>query len=131
MRILADTNILISALLYPESNPSKALMFAAEHHNLVLTDYNIAELRSVAKRKFPHKESDVDVLLSKLTYELIPAPLSPNKLMSDPRDTPMLNAAIVSGIDIIVSGDKHFLNIGIEYPEVMSVAEFVKIMKIG
>ena len=60
MRILADTNILISALLYPSSNPGKALMFAAEHHSLVLTDYNIAELRSVTKRKFPHKEADIE-----------------------------------------------------------------------
>ena len=104
MKVLADTNILISALLYPNSNPGKALMCVAEHHNLVLTDYNIAELRNVTRRKFPHKEADIDVLLSKLTYELVPAPLSPQKLISDPKDAPILNAAIISGVDIIISG---------------------------
>lgn len=129
MRVLADTNILISALLYPNSNPSKALMYVAEYHNLVLTDYNITELRNVTKRKFPSKEADVDVLLSKLTYELVAAPLSPNKLISDPKDAPILNAAIISGVDIIISGDKHFLNLDIEYPKVVSVIEFIKCMK--
>ena len=129
MRILADTNILISALLYPNSNPGKALMYAASQHSLVLTDYNISELRSVTKRKFPHKESDIDVLLNKLPFELIPAPLSPQKLIADPKDAPILNAAIISGVDIIISGDKHFLNLDIEYPEIMTVAEFIEYME--
>jgi putative PIN family toxin of toxin-antitoxin system len=128
MRILVDTNILISALLYPDSNPAKALMYVTEHHELVLTDYNIFELRSVTKRKFPHKEADIDVLLNKLTFELVPAPLSPQKLMADPKDAPILNAALVSGVDIIISGDKHFLNLDMEYLEIMTAADFVKHM---
>ena len=125
MKILADTNILISALLYPNSKPSVALMYIAEHHDLILTDYNIAELRSVSRRKFPNMEADIDVLLGKLTYELIPAPLSPHKLIKDPKDAPILNAAIVSGVDIIISGDKHFLQLDLQSPKVMSVADFL------
>ena len=125
MKILSDTNILISALLYPISKPAIALMRIAEQHTLVLTDYNISELRRVTRRKFPHKEADIDVLLNKLTYELIPAPEAPQKLMQDPNDAPILNAAIISGVDIIISGDRHFLNLDIENPKVMTVAEFL------
>ncbi|HBW37368.1 MAG TPA: putative toxin-antitoxin system toxin component, PIN family, partial [Desulfosporosinus sp.] len=34
MKILADTNILISALLWPNSKPAAALLHAARYHEL-------------------------------------------------------------------------------------------------
>ena len=129
MKILVDTNVLISALLYPNSKPAIALMHVAEHHKLVLTDHNISELRSVTRKKFPHKEADIDVLLSKLTYDLIPAPMSPQKLISDPKDAPILNAAIISGVDVIISGDKHFFEFDLEVPKIMKVADFLDWVK--
>ena len=60
LKILADTNILISALLYPESVPAKALYHAANNHDFVLSDYNIAEFRRIAKDKFSKAQADPD-----------------------------------------------------------------------
>ena len=45
MRILVDTNILFSALVFPCSKPSRALLYIADNHEIVLCDRNIAELR--------------------------------------------------------------------------------------
>ena len=70
--------------------------------------------------------ADVDVFIAKLTYELIAAPMQPNKLISDPKDYPILNAAIIAGVDIIISGDKHFLNLQLDNPKTMSVVDFFK-----
>ena len=126
MKILADTNILISALLYPRSNPGIALMHIADNYSLILTDYNISELHRVTKAKFPEKLADVDVLLAELTFELIVAPLSPQKLIAGPKDAPILNAAILADVDIILSGDKHFRELQIERPKVMTVAEYIE-----
>ena len=44
--------------------------------------------------------------------------------MRDPKDQPILNAAIVANVDIIVSGDKHFLKLDLPRPETMSPAAF-------
>lgn len=44
--------------------------------------------------------------------------------ISDPKDQPVLNAAIMAGVDVIVSGDKHFLKLDMERPKPMSVADF-------
>jgi len=71
MRIMADTNILFSALLFPRSRPAKALFQIAEYHDLVLCDYIISELRGVVSRKRPDLLADIDVLMAKLSYELI------------------------------------------------------------
>ena len=128
MKIMTDTNILFSALLFPESRPAKALFHIAEHHNLVLCDYIISELRDVVSRKRPDLLADIEVLLAKLPYELISAPLQPCKLIQDPKDHPILNAAIIANVDIIISGDNHFLKLEMEHPKPMSVANFLDIM---
>jgi len=125
MRIMADTNILFSALLFPESRPAKALFHITKEHNLILCDYIISELRDVISRKRPDLLADIDVFLAKLPYELITAPQQPGKLISDPKDHQILNAAIIADVDIIISGDRHFLELGMEHPKTMSVAEFL------
>jgi len=125
MKILADTNILVSSLLYPNSKPAIALAHIVENYTLVLTDYNIDELHRVTRDKFPEKLLEVDVLLSKLSYELVAESQSKQKLINDPKDVPILNTAIDSGVDIIISGDKHFLQLNIEQPSIMTVAEYL------
>jgi predicted nucleic acid-binding protein len=122
---MTDTNILFSALLFPESRPAKALFLVSEQHELVLCDYIISELRDVVSRKRQDLLADIDVFLAKLPYELIVAPLLPSKLITDPKDHPILNAAIIADVDIIISGDSHFLELKLEHPKTMSVAEFL------
>ncbi len=73
MKILVDTNILISAVLFPYSKPAKALVYIAENHEMVLCDQNLAELREVLNRKAPQALPHAEVLLTELSYELIPA----------------------------------------------------------
>ena len=47
MRILVDTNILFSALLFPHSKPAQALLYAVDNHEIVLCDRYITELRDI------------------------------------------------------------------------------------
>lgn len=70
MKILVDTNILISAVLFPCSKPTKALVYIAENHEMVLCDQNLAELREVLSRKAPQTLPDAEVLLAELSFEL-------------------------------------------------------------
>jgi len=123
---MADTNILFSALLFPESRPAKALFHIVEHHTLILCDYIISELRDVISRKRQDLLADIDVLMAKLPYELVIAPVQPGKLISDPKDHPILNAAIIADVDIIISGDKHFLSLKMDHPSPLSVADFLE-----
>jgi predicted nucleic acid-binding protein len=122
---MTDTNILFSALLFPESKPAKALLHITEHNELILCDYIISELRDVVSRKRPDLLADIDVMLAKLSFEFVVAPLIPGELISDPKDHPILNAAIIADVDIIISGDSHFLALKMDHPKTMSVAEFL------
>ncbi|MEE3405283.1 MAG: putative toxin-antitoxin system toxin component, PIN family [Acutalibacteraceae bacterium] len=126
MKVLIDTNILISAVLFPRSKPAKALLFASEHCDMVLCDRNIFELRDVLERKAPNALPDAEVLLAELSYELIPAAYHVEKLIRDAKDQPILNAAIVADVDIILTGDKDFLSLEMEHPRCMTAAQFLE-----
>ena len=125
MRILVDTNVLFSALLFPDSKPAKALLHVADAHELVLCDRNIVELRDILRRKAPRYLPDAEVLLAELSYELIPAVDHAEKLIRDAKDQPILNAAIVSNVDVILTGDKDFLSLGMDHPRCMTAAQFL------
>lgn len=73
MRILVDTNVLFSALLFPNSKSAQALIHAANRHQIVLCDRNLVELRDILSRKAPEYLPDAEVLLAELSYELVPS----------------------------------------------------------
>lgn len=125
MRILIDTNILFSALLFPNSRPAQALYYVAKYHTIVLCDRNIAELREILKRKAPKYLAEADVLLAEMHFELIPAIDHAEKLIRDAKDQPILNAAIISNVDVILTGDKDFLALDLEHPKCMTATEFI------
>ena len=71
---MADTNVIISAILQEGSICDDILNDICENHELILCDYIIKESYDVANRKFPNKIRTLDKLFAKLRYELIPAP---------------------------------------------------------
>ena len=135
MRVMADTNVIISALLFPDSVPAKVLLLIARSHNLVLCEHIVAELREVVTRKRPDLLAETDKLLDQLGYELAEpsleadGPEGAGKLISDPKDQPILNAAIAANVDMIVSGDKHFLSLDLERPKTLSPAQFWQLVQ--
>jgi putative PIN family toxin of toxin-antitoxin system len=126
LKIIADTNILISAFLYPNGINARALLHVSQNHELYLSDYNVSELHDVIERKFSDRMPDVDAFLAKFAYELIIAPISPEKLINDPKDAPILNAAIIEDIDLVISSDNHFYELSISRPAVKTATDFLK-----
>ncbi|MDI9460950.1 MAG: putative toxin-antitoxin system toxin component, PIN family [Saccharofermentanales bacterium] len=126
MKILVDTNILISAILFPASKPAEALLKVSEEHELVLCEQNLRELREVIRRKEPEYSQDVEVLLVELAYELIPDSYYAEKLIRDPKNQPILNAAILANVDLLITGDKDFLVLELEQPHCITAAQFLE-----
>ena len=129
MRVMIDTNILISALLFPGPQMDRLMYKVTTEHQLVLSSYVVEELMNVTRRKFPGKVETVDVLLSQLPYELVYTPTKPKTGLFDIRDEkdyPVLYSAITESIDVFVTGDKDFDGLCLEKPEIITVAEFLK-----
>lgn len=77
MRVLIDTNILISATLFPQSVPAQAYARAVTPpYDAVICDYSMEEMRRVYNRKFTQRLSDFESFVSILmmSVEIVPTP---------------------------------------------------------
>ena len=129
MRIMLDTNVLISTLLFPGVKMNAMMDYIFTYHQLVLSSYVVDELKSVVRKKFPGKEFAINKLLMMMSFEFVYTPSEmENGLFNirDAKDYPVLYTAIIEDVDILVSGDKDFADIDIERPEIMTPAQFVE-----
>lgn len=127
MRIMLDTNVLISMLLFPNEKFKQILDYITKNHKLVLSSFVIDELFAVVERKFPSKRQSVDAFLTDLPYELVYTPYHmPGNLFEirDINDYPVLYSAVIENIDIFITGDKDFSDVNVEIPEIMTPADF-------
>lgn len=60
MRVMLDTNVLLSAMLFPGTRINRMMQSIFEEHRLVLSSFVVEELIYVVKRKFPGKLQAVD-----------------------------------------------------------------------
>ena len=123
-RVLVDTNVVISALLFPTSTPAQALTLVLDEHRLVLTDWIIAELREVVGRKRSDLLPALEVFLAGIDFELA-GPGEPSVPISDPNDQPILDAAVAAAVDVIVTGDKNFLALELRQPRIITARGFI------
>lgn len=131
MRVLIDTNVLISAALNANGVPFQAYIKAVSYPNDgLICEQNVEEMKRIFNKKFPERLAALDKFLSTalLTLELVPIPTDENASESqirDANDRPILRAAIEAGADILLTGDKDFLESGLESPRTMTPAEFL------
>ena len=128
MRIMIDTNIIISAILFPNSLPSRFVEEVTSKHSIVLCSHIIDELHRVFNKKFKDKLLYLEKFLSKFSFELVytPQDIEIDKYpdIRDVADLPILVSAIVEDVDVIVTGDKDFFDVEIEKPEIITVKEY-------
>jgi putative PIN family toxin of toxin-antitoxin system len=127
---MLDTNVLISALLFPGKKFDSIMQCIFDEHELVLSSYVVDELKSVVKRKFPKREADIERLLSLMNYEYVYTPSEFDEelfMIRDVKDYPVLFTAIIEDVDILITGDKDFSDIEIEKPEILTPSEFAEL----
>ena len=88
-RVLLDTNVIISALLYPGSTPDLVMRLVLDDHHLVLCEQIVSELHVVVRRKRPDLIASLKDLWNDLDAEMAPVG-SAEVTMADPADEPIL-----------------------------------------
>ena len=66
MRVMVDTNILFSAIIFPTGQAANAFTHCLLNHELVISTYVISELKQVIMRKKPELIPHIDAFLEKL-----------------------------------------------------------------
>ena len=128
MRIMLDTNVLISSIIFKSKIMNELIAAILKDHRLVLSSYVIEELKNVVQRKFEGRAAELDHFLTVLPFEYVYTPDEMDEDLFEIRDEmdyPVLYSAIVEDVDILITGDKDFSDIDIEKPEILTPNEFV------
>lgn len=133
MKVCIDTNILISAVLFPQGKVASVLSYVIDTHDLVISSYTINECKTVFNRKFPAKKDLLEVFFENLSFELF---VTPEKIdyrkyphIRDINDLPILVSAILSDSDVLITGDKDFENIKMKKPLIFTPQEYFELCK--
>ena len=131
MIVMLDTNIIISAALFPNGRAAQAFFKALQPpYQPVVCDYIVDELHRKFRSKFPQKITEMEAFLfNALSFiKLVPTPenaVDVENALRDPKDRPILRAALSADVDLFLTGDKDFLESSISDPRIISVQEFL------
>jgi putative PIN family toxin of toxin-antitoxin system len=134
IRIVADTNIFISALMFG-GLPGSFLDLAFQGSFLLVTSPTLLdELDEKLRMKFELPPTDADLIRSRLESisEIVSTVPALAVVKDDPDDDRVLECAIVGRADYIVSGDRHLLKLG-SYNEIpiITARHFMDTLKPG
>jgi putative PIN family toxin of toxin-antitoxin system len=133
LRVVLDTNVLLSGIAFPSSIPGKILAaFRAGSVEVVLSNFIIQELHRVLPRlnnRHGLSASEIDDLIEILSIQAeILEPVTPNEPeLRDGNDLPVLGTLIAAlqlkEVSYLITGDKDLLVLNGRYP-ILTPAEF-------
>jgi len=113
LRCVFDTNVLVSALLLPDSKPRHALELALREGRILLSFATLAELNEILSRKRFRRyvdEEDIRSFLAALTRESQWVDVDVRiQACRDPKDDKFLELAVSGRGSHIVTGDSDLL----------------------
>ena len=129
MDIMIDSNVIISAAIFPNARMDSFLECISEEHQLFVSSYTLGEVIDVVKRKWPARLRSMELFLQSLSYSYVRTPsldiLDPDIVIRDDDDYPVLASAMLADVDILITGDHDFDGLGLDRPEIMTIREFI------
>ena len=120
MKIMLDTNVLISALVFGRRAGKLLNMLFESEHELYVSEYIDQEFQEKLKEQWPAKAERVYDLYRQLDIRFCKSTEERLGELRDRKDIPVLSDALYHEMDIILSGDKDFLEADLERPIVYS-----------
>ncbi len=114
MKVVLDTDILISAFVFPGGPPEDVFRAALEGRiELITSPPLLAEFGRVLSSKFGWEPSIAEQAVAQIARvgTVVRRKERIVEIVDDPDDDRVLEAALAGGADVIVSGDRHLLDL--------------------
>lgn len=114
MNVVLDTNILVSAYVFPGGAPDEVLSLAIEGRCTLITSRPLLlELGRVIGQKFGWTPDRAEAAVAQIvrTSNVVEPRERIEDIQTDPADNRVLEAAAAGSADLIVSGDRHLLKL--------------------
>ena len=114
MKAVLDTNILVSAYVFPGGAPDKVFSLALEERFALITSRPLLlEFCRVLETKFAWAPDRAEAAVGQIvrTGDVVDPQESIEDIQVDPADNRVLEAAAAGDADAIVTGDQHLLKL--------------------
>ena len=133
MKVVLDTNVLLSGLMAPEGAPGRILnAWFDARFDVVMSVEQLGEIARALgypkiHRKLHWDEQRIEEFIRQLYIraEVIEPRSTMVEVLRDPKDTMILATLIISGADVLVTGDRDLLELRGKHP-IQTPAEFVR-----
>lgn len=133
MKVVLDTNVLLSGLMAPRSTPGRILAAWFEaRFDVAMSIEQLTEIgRALSypriQRKLKWDEERIEQFIRQLYIraDVVDLRSTSVQVPRDPHDTPILATLVASRADVLVSGDRDLLELRGKYP-IQTPAEFVR-----
>lgn len=127
MRVMLDSNVIISYILFNNKTMSLFFDYVLNNETLLISNQIEEELRKVFNKKFPNKINDLEDFLDELDCEKVQVEKIENNAFEirDAKDYPIFYSAIIGNADIFITGDSDFNNVIVDKPLIMSIKEYI------
>lgn len=131
VRVVLDTNILVSALI-DNGKPRKLVLELLGKHTVIVSRQMLAEFADVISRdKFAVASVQVERFTSSLVRmsKIVPDTARFKVVSQDPDDDIVLNAAYAGRAEFIVTGDRHILSLDkFKKTRIVNVSQMLEIL---
>ncbi len=130
-KVIFDTCILVSVLIYPKREIAKIFKKSLLNYKVITSNAILEEIFDVITRKKFDQFRDIEERISwfniyKRSVEINPVNIIINDCL-DPKDNKFLELAVSSNADVIVSSDPHLLNMNpYKNIEILNISDFQK-----
>ena len=134
LRIVADTNIYVSAILFGGLPEDFMMLAKAAKFKLYISLPIFEEIRKVLVLKFSATDMVIETALRTIraaTHLVQPRPFPEIVIERDPSDDRILECAVAAYANIIISGDRHLRDLNrFENIEIMTIRNFLEYLKL-
>ncbi|MDE0225090.1 MAG: putative toxin-antitoxin system toxin component, PIN family [Gammaproteobacteria bacterium] len=133
MKVVLDTNVFVSGLMFPEGVPGQIVSAWSEaEFEVVSSREQLAEIARVLaypkiRRILNWDDRRIERFVERLYLrtEVVELDVSGVDVPRDPDDAPMLNTLIAADADFLVTGDRDLLVLNRRYP-IETPSEFIR-----
>ncbi len=111
MRVVVDTNVLISAQISTQGASRRLLNRLIADHDVILSDVILGEVAETLLTKFSYDSALVSNVIVELVkvVEIVEPVTFEEQICRDPDDDAILGTAVAGNADCIVTGDSELL----------------------
>lgn len=132
MKIFIDTNVLLSGFIFGGKISNLLKMLIRSENELIISSYVDAEFKQKLDEKWPEKAADLYFGFHSISaFHFVESTAQKLGKLRDKKDEPILSDAIFYKADILLTGDKDFLDENIKNPQVLSPSELYDFLNLG